>query len=419
VTGHDDQPLAGLRVVEGSAFVAAPSGGMTLALLGADVIRFDQLGGGLDHRRWPLTPDGTSIYWAGLNRGKRSFVGDLRSPEVRELLSALICAPGPDRGVFLTNFPPVGWMDPSVLRQRREDLIAVVVTGNHDGTTALDYTVNCAVGYPSATGPADDDRPVNHVLPAWDLLCGQQAALAVLAAERRRVRTGAGGTVTLALADVALWAVAALGHVAEAQLLGAERARYGNDLYGAYGRDFPTADGRRVMVVAITPKQWSALLAATGTAEAVGLLAARGGWDFADEGQRFLARDALGDLFAPWFAGRRLAEVRAALDEHGVCWGPYQTFRQLVEEDPRCSAANPLFATVDQPGLGPVLAASVPMAFAGLERPHPVAPVLGAHTEQILAEELGLAPAEVGRLFDAGLVAGPARAPGAAPPTPR
>ena len=65
--------LDGLRVVEGSAFVAAPLGGMTLAQLGADVIRFDQLGGGLDHARWPLAADGQSLFWAGLNKGKRSM----------------------------------------------------------------------------------------------------------------------------------------------------------------------------------------------------------------------------------------------------------------------------------------------------------------------------------------------------------
>src|SRR4051812_32404530 len=97
--------LSGVRVVEGSAFIAAPSGGMTLAQLGADVIRFDQIGGGLDYKRWPLTADGNSIYWAGLNKGKRSFAVDLRSPRGRELLTALVGAPGSDNGVFLTNFP--------------------------------------------------------------------------------------------------------------------------------------------------------------------------------------------------------------------------------------------------------------------------------------------------------------------------
>ena len=77
--------LSGLRVVEGSAFVAAPLGGLTLAQLGADVIRFDTIGGGLDYRRWPVTEEGVSLYWAGLNKGKRSIAIDLSKPEGREL----------------------------------------------------------------------------------------------------------------------------------------------------------------------------------------------------------------------------------------------------------------------------------------------------------------------------------------------
>src|SRR5206468_2149016 len=64
--------LGGLRVIEGAAFVAAPLCGMTLGQLGVDVIRFDPIEGGLDARRWPVTRDGRSLYWAGLNKGKRS-----------------------------------------------------------------------------------------------------------------------------------------------------------------------------------------------------------------------------------------------------------------------------------------------------------------------------------------------------------
>ena len=91
-------------MVEGSAFVAAPSGGMTLAQMGAEVIRFDQLGGGIDYKRWPLTEDGISLYWNGLNRGKKSVVADLRAPEIQNLLSELIAT----SGNFLTNFPSKG-----------------------------------------------------------------------------------------------------------------------------------------------------------------------------------------------------------------------------------------------------------------------------------------------------------------------
>ncbi len=301
-------PLDGLRVIEGSAFVAAPSGGMTLAQLGADVIRFDQIGGGLDARRWPLTDGGASLYWAGLNKGKRSIAADLRSPKARELLTELIRR----AGTFLTNFPATGWMAYDSLAAGRADLVMLAITGNRDGSTAVDYTVNCAIGYPFATGPVDSDEPVNHVLPAWDLICGQTAALGVLAADRHRLLTGEGSSMALALSDVALAAVAALGHIGEAQINGTQRPRLGNDLYGAYGAEFTTADGVRLYVVGISPRQWSGLLEATDATAAVAAIEAARGLDFRDEGHRFEARAEIRDAVAPWIEARPHASTSSA-----------------------------------------------------------------------------------------------------------
>ncbi len=294
------------------------------------------------------------------------------------------------------------------LQARRQDLVMLVITGSHDGTSALDYTINCAVGYPAMTGHPDDPRPVNNVVPAWDLVCGQMAALGLVAADRHRYRTGEGQQVTIALSDVALATVGSLGNLAEAQVNGESRGRIGNAIYGAFGRDFTTSDARRVMVVAITPKQWRGLLAVTGTAGEVAALADELGVDFADEGSRYGASGRLCDLFDPWFAHRTLAEVADGMDKHGVCWGPYRTVTELVAEDPRCSTANPLFAELDQPGVGMHLVPGSPLAFgvsrAG-DRGADVAPLLGQHTEEILTVDLGLTSAEVGALIDRGAVA--------------
>jgi 2-methylfumaryl-CoA isomerase len=113
--------LSGLRVVEGSAFVAMPLGGMTLAQLGAEVIRFDPIGGGLDYTRWPVTLDGThSLFWAGFNKGKRSIAVDFRKPGGQEILTRLICAPGENAGLFITNFPARGWLDFETLKAERD-----------------------------------------------------------------------------------------------------------------------------------------------------------------------------------------------------------------------------------------------------------------------------------------------------------
>src|SRR4030088_218447 len=99
--------LAGLRVVELSAFVAAPLGGAPLAALGADVIRVAPPGGGIEIDRWPLHR-GRSLYWAGLNQGKRSVTFDTRSEAGQRQVSRLIAAPGEGGGIVLTNLPVQG-----------------------------------------------------------------------------------------------------------------------------------------------------------------------------------------------------------------------------------------------------------------------------------------------------------------------
>ena len=400
--------LDGLRIVEGSAFVAAPLGGMTLAQLGAEVIRFDPIGGGLDRGRWPVTADGRSLFWAGLNKGKRSIQIDLGSEAGRELVATLITAPGPDAGLFLTNFPARGFLDYDRLTGRRPDLIMVNIVGNYDGTSAVDYTVNPATGFPWATGPRHLSVPFNHLLPAWDAITGALATTGLLAAERARARTGAGQYVQIALSDTAFWMVGNLGKIAEVQINHHERVKDGNYLYGAFGRDFSTKDGHRVMIVALTLRQWRSLVAATGLQESFDAIARLMDVDLDEEGGRFAARELLGATLKPWVLSHTLEELRYTFDQHGVSWGPYQTFTELVERDPRCSVANPMFAEIDQPGIGTYLMPGSPLAFTGAERLRPArAPLLGEHTDEVLAGVLGLSDAEIGRLRAQGVVAGP------------
>ena len=402
--------VKGLRIVEVSAFIAAPYAGLTLAQMGADVIRIDPVGGGLDHKRWPLTRNGQSLYWDGLNKGKRSVMLNVRDPEGRALAHALMTNPdtdsSADSGIVLTNLPARGWLDYENLKAMRTDLIMMAITGNRDGSVALDYTVNAAAGFPLVTGP--DGQPVNHVMPVWDVLAGMTAANGILAAIRQRRRTGKGQFVSLTLADTAFSTLSHLGYIGEVQVNGDARPATGNQVYGTYGQDFATKDKRRVMVTAFTPRHWRALVETTGMGERMGQMAAQFNLDLDREEARWEARDAITALLKPWFADHTLAEIRTALDKAGACWGPYQSFTQAVREDPRLSAANPMFEEVDQPGIGRYLAAGAMLDFSASPRGSVApAPRLGADTDAVLAGELGLSDGEIGRLHDAGIAAGP------------
>ncbi len=391
--------LAGFRLVELSAFVAAPLGGTTLAELGADVVRIDPPGGPADHGRWPLH-QGKSLYWAGLNRGKRSVAIDVRSERGRALVTDLISA----AGACLTNLPLGSWASHAELSVKRPDLIMVQLTGGPDGSAAVDYTVNAAVGFPWVTGPESWDGPVGHVLPAWDVGAGYLAALALVSADRHRLRTGEGQLVRLSLFDVAASVASHLGLLAEAQLTEEPRRRYGDHVYGTFGRDFRTKDGRHLIVIALTPRQWEDLVQATGLATGVEALERRHDADLTREGDRFRYREEICALLEPWFTARDFTDVAAALNARHVLWGPYQTFKELVSRDSRWTA-NPMVAALDQPGIGQHLAAASPLLFSRAERlpPRP-APQHGEHTADVLRSWLGLAGPEVAQLERDGII---------------
>ena len=400
-----------LRVVESSAFIAAPLAGLALAQFGADVIRVDMIGGGIDYARMPRMPGGRSLYWTGLNKGKRSIAVDLRSARGRELVQALATAPGADAGVLLTNIG-TPWLAHQVLAARRADVISCTIQGNPDGSTAVDYTVNSATGFPAVTGGGSSQHPVNHVLPAWDIACAYQAAFAIVAAVDRRRRTGEGAQLQLALSDVAFTTLSHLGVLAQAELLEQDRPSIGNHIYGAFGRDFAAADGQRIMVAAISLGQWKALVKACDVEAAIAVLQQRTGLDFDDEAQRYEARDAIALLLEPWFATRQRADAERALEQHKVCWGRYSTVRELLAHDARVSSANPVFERIATSGVGEHLSAGAAVRVGAMAR-EATAPAarLGGHTDEVLHEVLGLDSAEIGRLHDAGVVAGPEQDP--------
>ena len=392
--------LGDLSIIEASSFVASPTAGLYCAQFGAEVIRVDQIGGGPDYRRWPVTDSNDSLYWENLNRAKKSVALDLSRPEGRELLQALVRA----TGQLITNFPAEGFLGHDILAAGRPDLVTVRIMGWADGAPALDYTVNNAVGYPMLTG--EGPEPVNHVLPAWDLLSGAYAAFAMLAAIRRREQTGEGSEVRIPLSDVAIGTAANLGGIAEVLYSGAHRPRLGNTVYGLFGRDFVTKDDVRTMLVVVTHRQWANLLSALDLRDAVAALEAERAVSFAaDDGLRYMHRDALYLLFERAIASWDHTALAAKLDAAGIVHSAYRTMLDAARDD-RLVTNNPMFS---QFGANPsgfsYPAAGAIGTIADMQRSDPrAAPRNGEHSEEILSARLGLPSVEIARLIDSGTV---------------
>ena len=397
--------LSGLSIIEASSFVASPTAGLYCAQMGAEVIRVDHKAGGLDYDRYMLTKEGRSLSWENLNRAKKSVALDLRSGEGRELLVELSAK----TGNLITNLPEKSFLSHGAIAARRPDLVSVRIMGWHDGRQAMDFTVNAASGYPLMCGPEDWDPatapPVNQVLPAWDFVTGAYCAFALLAGLRHRDASGEGSEIRVPLGDVAIGTMANSGAMAEMLYRGGDRERLGNAIWGAFGRDFRSRDGVRFMVAALTAKQWDGLVAAFDLADEIAELENELNVRFADgDRPRFEHRHRLFELFGTRSQTYDWHALSDRLTQHGTTFERYRTMHE---------AANDAELVTDNPLFGPSPAnpsgfeypatrsfANIPTLDAGLPR---AAPYLGQHTEEVLADRLGLASGAIGDLVDRGI----------------
>ena len=400
--------LSGLRVIESSAFVAVPMAGMTLSQMGAEVIRFDRLEGGLDARRMPYSPSGTSLFWSGMNKGKKSIAVDMKSPKGKELISNLVTAPGKDAGLFLTNLKVRGWLDYETLSKVRSDIIIVTLTGDRHGRPQVDYTVNPALGIPDITGHEGSADPVANAIPAWDMIAGNMCVSSLLAAERYRLRHGVGQDVEVALKDVAAAAIGHLGMIADSTLNSDDRTKAGNALYGAYGKDFLCGDGNRVMIIGLTSRQWSGIVKATDTSEQFKKMEIENNINLQDESIRWQWRHAITEIIEPWFKIRAVEDFADDFDKTGLTWSVFRSVKEALNVDPDLTEDNPLFKKILQPDAGEFLVPRHPANFSKVENSDATpAPALGEHTEEVLGDVLNLSDLEIADLFDDGVVASP------------
>jgi crotonobetainyl-CoA:carnitine CoA-transferase CaiB-like acyl-CoA transferase len=391
-------PLSGIQILDLSQGAAGPACGMLLGELGADVIKVEPPRGEWGRGLGPPFVHGVAAAFLGMNRNKRSLVLDMKRPGASEVVLRLAerC------DVVLESFRPgvadrlgIGYQATAARNPRL--VYAAISAFGQEGPwrdrPGVDGVVQAMSGLMSVTGTADG-APVKVGVPAADMAGGLFAVQAVLAALFARERTGIGQRADVSLLDALL----AVQMVPLSMYLasGEPPGRLGSAApYAAPNEAFATRDGH-VMVAAYTPERWSRFC------EALGHAALATDRRFDTNEKRVRHREALRGTLEPVFRRRTTAEWVALLDGADIICGPLLSYPELVGEAQ--VAHNGALITTEHPALGKVRTVAGPVRLsatpAGAGRP---APVLGEHSEEVLAQ-FGFPQAEIDSLLDRGVV---------------
>lgn len=375
-------PLAGVRVLDLSRVLAGPLCTMVLGDLGADVIKVERPGTGDDTRTWgpPWAPgpDGReSAYYLSVNRNKRSLAADLKSEDGRALVRRL----ARDADVVVENFAPgmldrwgLGYAD---LSRHNAGLVFCSITGYASegpeaGRPGYDFAVQARAGWMSITGEPEG-TPVKVGVAVVDVLTGQNAAIAVLAALRERDGSGRGQRVEVSLFDSAL---AGLVNVTQAVLVtGSEPRRWGNAHVTIVPYQAFDAADRPFIVAVGNDAQWRRLCAAMGADD---LLADE---RFATNPGRVEHREDVVTTLAARFRARPASEWLRMMEAAGVPCAPVRTVGEALA-DP---AAHGGQWAMEGPTYGAVPTVASPLRFSRTPTAlRDSAPALGEHTDAIM-----------------------------------
>jgi crotonobetainyl-CoA:carnitine CoA-transferase CaiB-like acyl-CoA transferase len=388
-------PLAGVRVVDLSRVLAGPYATMTLADLGADVVKIEHPAGGDETRTWgPPFAGGESAYFLSVNRGKRSVALDLKDQEGRELALEL-CARA---DVVIENFRPGGaarlGLDYEAVRKHRPGIVYCTISGfgaREPGDRAgYDFTLQAESGLMAITGEPDGE-PMKIGVAIVDVLAGLNAATAILAVLRRRDLTGEGDHVEVSLLDSAFAALVNVG--ANALLTGEEPLRYGNAHPSIVPyQPFRAADGW-IAVAAANDGLYARLCKAIERADLAD------DENYSTNEARVLNREQLIAELEEVFAGRSTDDWERLLLAAGVPVGRIRGVGVAL----RTGQART--RRVDHPTAGAVELVGPPFeldsATLGAVTPPPL---LGQHTAEVL-RELGVDDERLASLEERGVIA--------------
>ena len=379
------RPLDGIRVIDLSRVLAGPYATMLLADMGAEVIKIEEPGKGDDTRAWPAFAGGESTYFMSVNRGKKSLTLDLKAEAGKRVLGKLLA--GAD--VLLENFRPgtlarlgFGWEAVHALNPR---LVYCSISGfGESGPEAsrpgYDLIVQGESGIMDLTG-FPDGPPVKVGNSIADLASGTMAAHGIVLALLARERTGMGQKVEIAMLEVmaALLTYQGQGYLTT----GVSPKRRGNQHPSIVPYEvFEAADGYLTVGVA-NNSLWTRFCQAIGHPE----LATDARFD--TESKRVEQRDVLVPLLEGIFRTAPAGKIKSVGEA-------------LESEHLRARGA---IVTVNHPTAGPMRMVGPPIRLHGTpaEASAP-APLLGEHTEEILAKLLGYSSETIAELRAGGVL---------------
>ena len=388
-------PLSGVRVLDCSTMIAAPSTAAMLADFGAGVVKIERPGAGDPVRRYGAQHRGQGLYWKALGRNKKSVALDLHNADVQELLLRWL----PRFDIFIENFRPgtlERWnLGPDRLLAAAPHLVVLRVTafgqeGPYRERAGFGTLAEAMTGVAAVSG-YDDRPPLLPAFPLADVMAGQAAAAAVCAAYARRLRTGEGEVIDFAiyesimkLVELQLTEYAATGNV---------HRRMGNRMEDTAPRGaYRCADGSYVALSGSTQAVAERVLRTIGGDALVA------DPRFLTNADRVANGEALDALLEAFCGTRSRDEVIAVFNAAGCAVGPLESI-ESVFENPQIVARGSL-VRLDDPELGEVTVnAPFPrFARAGAPQVRPGAGTVGEDTASVLAEDLGLSAAEIERV---------------------
>ena len=402
-------PLAGLRVFDLTRILAGPTCTQLLGDLGAEVVKFERPGQGDDTRKWgpPYVQDAdgndtdTSAYYLSSNRNKRSLTLDIASAEGQRLARELIR----ESDIVVENFKAGGLKKYGLSYDDVKEIAPHIIfcsitgfgqTGPYASRAGYDYLAQGMGGIMSLTGEPDGE-PMKVGIGIADIMCGMYASSAILAALHHRHQTGEGQHIDLALLDtqVSWLTYEGLNYLTSGEL----PKRRGNEHPNIVPyKTMPAADGYFILAVG-NDSQFAKFCAEAGRPE----LAEDP--RFTTNAERVRNRAALYPILDAITAERPLEDWVDALNARGVPSGPVNTLDRVFA-DPQIQHRN-MQIQMDYPeaARGKVDLIGNPIGFSRTPvsyRQPP--PKMGAHTEAVLQEALGLDEAEIKRLRDQGVI---------------